>query len=230
MRSQKDFSDSTWMKLDISIIIAALLPASSALFMFCGTIGTAVQLSTLDHILIYVLYCVVACFVCAANQWLVKKPLTRILAVFSAVLYAAGWIMTAFASSAGMVYLAFGGLSGLGAGALYSISISNVLEQFSVERKSAMKILLGSGFIGSVFFSAVASLLIRAELPRFGYIGLGVVISVLAITAIMLVEHMPHKVIGTQRELPFLLLYLLNMLVCIPGIAAIILVSVFGHL
>ena len=80
-----------------------------------------------------------------AQGWLVDRFGPRALVGFGAVLTGASWVLTAHASSVTMLYLAYGGLGGIGTGIVY-VGIVGLMVRWFPERRGFAAGMVAAGY------------------------------------------------------------------------------------
>ena len=104
--------------------------------------------------------------------------------------FAAGWILTGFATSIPMLYLSYGLLAGAGNGLLYNPAINTALRWFPEKRGTMNGVLLCAASIGGIMLSKIGAVLNDA-FGQTGFIYIGVGFLILAWTAGVLVHPVP---------------------------------------
>lgn len=163
-----------WLVLLAACAINFSLSGTSAFSIFVKPVMEATSWSMSAITLSYTLYNIVLCIVgiivgTFSSKW---KPWQIIYT--GSVLFAAGWLITAFASSVYMMQIGFGIVAGAGGGFLYTYSVTNTLKWFPDKKGFVSGLLLGCAAIGPVFCSPLATAVLERTnvFSAFGVMGI----------------------------------------------------------
>ncbi len=80
---------------------------------------------------------------------------------FAGIAFGLGWLLSGFVESLMLLYILFGGLAGLGLGAIYSCTVVNTVRWFPDKRGLAAGLISAGLSIGPVFLAPLAVMLIQ---------------------------------------------------------------------
>lgn len=177
-----------WLVLVAGCIFTFSLSGTSAFSIFVSplmkTMGWDMGQITLAFTLYNVFIAVMGIVVGAVAH----KVASAKIVYSGALLYAAGWILTGFARSIPMMWLAFGIIAGVGGGMLYNYTVTSVLKWFPDRRGLASGLVIGFAAIGPVFAAPVATAVIESQDVFRGFIALGIIYGVLMLGFGMLIR------------------------------------------
>ena len=104
-----------------------------------------------------------------------NKIKAHLLMYIGSALYAAGWIITGFASSIPMFCFGFGIVAGVGGGMLYNFNVTNTIKWFPDRKGFAAGLLLGGSAVGPVFCAPLATSLLNNIDVFYAFTVLGII-------------------------------------------------------
>ena len=134
--------------------------------------------------LAYSLFMLMSCVGSFISGWLQKRIQQRYVIMIAGVIFSLGWLLSGFASSLPLLYLFFGGFSGIGNGLSYNALLAVATTWFPDKRGFANGVLTCGGGMGPVIFAPLGNLLIESfdVLTAFKIVGIAWLVLYLAFT------------------------------------------------
>lgn len=180
-----------WQVLAASTAILLCTGAVYAFSVFANPLSQQTGWSMPDIMMAFTINSAIAPIPMILGGLLADKGFVRWTISIGALLFAAGFFLTGFASSPAMLYLSYGLLAGLGQGFVYSGCLSNTLRLFPDKRGLAAGIITGGMGLAAVFASPVANALIENHDALFAFRTIGLVYLVIVILASFFIRRAP---------------------------------------
>lgn len=180
-----------WQVLIASTTILLCTGAVYSFSVFAGPLSSLTGWSMGDIMLAFAINSAIGPIPMIFGGYLVDKGYVKWTIAIGALLFAAGFYLTGYATSPLMLYLTYGLMAGLGQGFAYSGALSNSLRLFPDKRGLASGILTGGMGFAAVIASPLASFLIQQGEALYAFRSIGLVYILLILGACFFIKPAP---------------------------------------
>lgn len=180
-----------WHTLAASAAILLCTGAIYAFSVFAGPLSKETGWTMPEIMLAFTINNAIGSIPMILGGYLVDKGYVKWTISLGALLFAAGFCLSGFATSPGMLYLTYGLMAGLGQGFAYSGALSNTLRFFPDRRGLASGILTAGMGFAAVIASPIANLLIQSHDAKFAFRILGLAYIIVVLLASLFIKAVP---------------------------------------
>ncbi|MDV0440950.1 OFA family MFS transporter [Methanorbis furvi] len=174
-----ELKSNRWLVLLAGFIFNFCLSGTSAFSTFVSPVMDTTGWDMGSVTLAYTFYNIMICVFGIVIGVLGPRINSKLLMYVGATLFAAGWIITGFATEIWMFWLGFGIIAGIGGGCLYNFSVTNTLKWFPDKKGLISGLLLGGAAIGPVFSAPLATALLGDVGVMASYQIIGIIYGIL---------------------------------------------------
>lgn len=156
-----------------AFIIIFCCSASAAFSVFAGPLQEATGASAPQVALTLTIYQTFMAMFGILSGKIVDKSGPKKLMYVGGFVFGLGWLLTAFASNLGMLYVTCGIIAGAGNGLLYNPSINTALKWYPEKRGTMSGVLLGAASLGPLVLAKVGAILCN-QFGTKGFIYVGI--------------------------------------------------------
>ena len=156
-----NITKATRWRVFAGVWIQSLFTSATAFFsLFCLPLCNQFGWSTSDFSMAYTIYMFIYCAVGFIGGILAEKLQPRVAIYMGLALFAGGWVLTGFANTIPFLYVAYGVITGAGAGMIYPACLPTALKWFPDKSGSISGLVQAGAACGPFIMSPVAQMLI----------------------------------------------------------------------